>query len=55
MQWNQKKNSDYTEFGLQRVLCLVWKIKGIHVLANLNNLGALYLLLSKHIQIIHEL
>ena len=38
-----------------RVLCLVWEIKGRRVLANLNNLGTLYLLLSIHVQTICEL
>ena len=55
MQLDRKENSDKTEFGLQRVLCFVWEIIGKHVLAYLNNLGTLYLLLSIHIQIIHEL
>ena len=55
MQWDQKKSSDKTEFGLQEVLSLDWEIKGRHVLANLNNLGTLYLLFSVQIYRIQEL
>ena len=49
MQWDPKKNSDYTEFGLQEVLCLVWEITLRCFMANFNDLDTLYLLLSVHI------
>ena len=55
MQWDQKKNLDLAEFGLQEVLCLVWEIKWRRVMANFYYLGTLYLLLSIHIQIIQNI
>ena len=50
----QMKNSDYTEFGLQRVLWL----KEMHtdqLIKKYNELGTLDLLFSVHIQMIDEI